>query len=252
MNRIAHYLIGATLLLSASGPLLAQDKGAEKPAPKKIILPPFGVASKAPAIFMVLDMEIDTKDFQLPMKLSEFIGLCYDKVAAQGAELPILIDSGAFPAANKDKIDVKDATIKLPPFPKRMSVGQALQLALSQVSDAKATILIRKGTILITTKTKASVKSLLQEQILTSFHQKPLGEAIFVLSDMTGASIVLDPRAGEKLLTPVNATFTNDATLESVLLVLTDLADLKTVVVGETIYVTTPENAKTVSTSLTK
>ena len=106
--------------------------------------------------------------------------------------------------------------------------------------------LIRSGLVFITAKNKATVKSLLQEKVAVSFLQKPLVHAIYALSDRTGASIVVDPRVGEKFMTPITATFANDTTLESALTTLTNIAELRFVVAGEGIFVTTPENADAV------
>ena len=102
------------------------------------------------------------------------------------------------------------------------------------------------------TPKKASVKALLKEKVILNVHQKSLAEALYQLSDQTGASIVLDPRAGEALLSPVSATFANDAWLEGALTVLTDMAGLRFTVVAGTIYVTTPENANKLEKSLKK
>jgi hypothetical protein len=76
------------------------------------------------------------------------------------------------------------------------------------------------------------------------FHNTPFSEAMEELSAITGASIVLDNRLGDKLKTPVTASLKNDVTLEAALRMLTDMADLKVVFLPAGIYVTHPFNAQ--------
>jgi hypothetical protein len=243
MSRVALLLITLASVLLGTSPALAQQAAPNDPKPKKVVLPPFGNFSPTPKIIMCLDAEIEMKDFAIPMKFKEVMGQFYEKAAAKGMIVPFLVDQAAFADKNPDAPDIYEVVMKFPTYVKTMSLAKVLDLALAQVPTKDAVYVIRKGIVIITTNEKATVQNLLKERVIGSFDQNPLVNAIYALSDQTGASIVIDPRATEKALTPISATFANDVTLESALMMLTDMADLKMVVVGQGIYVTTPENA---------
>jgi len=106
---------------------------------------------EAQKISRLLEEPIEMKDFQLPMTLKEALGLFYEKMAAKGLELPILVDTEAFKDGNNDAPDIYDTPVKFPPFPRRMSLATALRMALSKIPTGNATYLIRRNFIEITT-----------------------------------------------------------------------------------------------------
>ena len=75
------------------------------------------------------------------------------------------------------------------------------------------------------------------------FDRQTLAEALQVIADWTGYSVVLDERVGDKAGSPVTATFPNAAPDTAVHL-LADMSGLKLVVVDKVLYVTSLENAK--------
>jgi hypothetical protein len=233
---------------------------------QKIIpeLPPFSKFSKAPEVIQRLQTEFDTKGFHEPMPLGEALALVDELLAARKKEVALLFDAEAFraeapkpkltftfqpeppkkePPDGKPEPGILDTKVTLPLIPRKLTADLALRLFLSQLTDYQGTYIIRNGTVLLTTKNRGSVKNLLKEKVAASFHQTPLFEAIYKLSDQVGASVVIDPKFADRAFTPVTATFVHDATLESALTLLTDMAGLRLAVIDNGIYVTSPQNA---------
>jgi hypothetical protein len=69
-----------------------------------------------------------------------------------------------------------------------------------------------------------------------------LDEALQDLATRTGFSIVVDVRTADKKQTQVTANLAN-VPLDTAVLLLADMADLKPVLLDNVFYVTTPENA---------
>jgi hypothetical protein len=195
-------------------------------------------------ISTLLNEFLEMKDFQQPMSLKEALGCLMEKYALKGKELPIVVDQAAFKEENPEGAGVYDTQVQFQPFPVRMRTSMVLDLMLSKIDPPNGTYLIRDGVVLVTTKKRASVRHLLEAKVLAEFHNTPFSEAMEELSAMTGASIVLDMRLGDKLKTPVSASLKNDVSLESALRMLTDMADLKLVCLPAGIYVTHPFNAQ--------
>jgi hypothetical protein len=213
--------------------------------------PPAKAPEKGPAkireLLAVLNEVIDLKDFQQDMTLKEALGLFQEKLNAKYKEedvLPILVDDAAFKSADPDAPDVYDTPVRFPPFPRKMPAATALRIALSKIPTKNGTYLLRQGFVEVTTLEAASPKQLLRQRVMANFKQYPLHDAIESLSEQTGLNVVLDQRAGDKLKTPVTATFGNGITLEGALRLLTDMTDLKLYITDEFVYVTTPVNAK--------
>ena len=91
------------------------------------------------AVSNMLEETIDMKDFQQPggLSLKDALSLLYEKMAAKGKELPILIDTEAF-KGDAEGPDVYETVVKFPPFPKRMQVQMVLRLALAKIRPDRA------------------------------------------------------------------------------------------------------------------
>jgi RNA polymerase sigma factor (sigma-70 family) len=76
---------------------------------------------------------------------------------------------------------------------------------------------------------------------------KPLSEVLNQLADETGANIVLDARVKEKGKVPISVSL-QDAPLDTVVRLLADMAELKSVALDNILYVTTAENAERIRT----
>ena len=75
-----------------------------------------------------------------------------------------------------------------------------------------------------------------------SYDKKPLDEALKDLSDRTDVTIVLDIKADEKLKPMVTARFANTP-LDVAVDLMAEMNDLRSVALGKTLFVTTPDKA---------
>ena len=80
--------------------------------------------------------------------------------------------------------------------------------------------------------------------VSVAFEKLPLEEALKLVAEENDGNVVLDVRAGEKAKSPVTARFGN-VPLDTAVLLLADMAGLKSVEVDGVYYVTSRENAKT-------
>jgi hypothetical protein len=194
-----------------------------------------------------LQIEITTENLQGSLRLDEFLEQLNATVEKQHKlELPLLVDSAAFRSENPDAPPVYDAYIAIPSIPKKMAIITVLRLAMTQIPTQNATFLIRRGQVVITTHSAASIRHLLQENVTVAFVNAPLPDALTVIGYHTGLSITLDQASivKEKLkLPPVSATFANNVSAESALATLAELTGLKMLVLGDVVYITTPERA---------
>lgn len=208
-------------------------------------------------ILRALQAPIDMKDFQNPMTLKEVLGLFYEKTAdagllGRGVGLPVLINQQAFKEQSPEIGDILESPVKFPPYPKRMSLAVALQLALSQAQAADTTFLIKRGAIEILPAERATLDLLLQQKVLGNFEGKFLSTAMEELAEYSGVSIQVDRRLLDKANVQVTGMFRNDVSLRDVLIVLTESAGVKMVKLPTAIFVTTPENAAALREELSR
>jgi hypothetical protein len=194
------------------------------------------------ALAKMLDEVIETKDFTNPMTLKDCLQLFYEKYAARGKELPILVDVDSFKTSDPEAQSPYDAQVQLPAVPKQMPMHVALRIVLSQI-PAKATFIIRQGHIEIVHPSHATAKALLKHRVLTRFDKVPLRESLEDLAALTGAPIIFDVRVKEKGQEKVSILL-NNMSLEDSLTVLTEQAGLRFVTLESGIFVTSPEDAK--------
>jgi hypothetical protein len=238
MIRTSLGLVLAAVLLAAWPARAAQPPAKPQPGPKTTVR----------GLIALLQREIDLKDAPDKLKLKEILELTATHLTTlnMGREVGILLDTNAFKAEQEEVTTeaLLGEDVDIPVFPKRMVVGRLLRLALGKLPTRNATYLVRPGWLEITTVKAASSKGLLLKKVSVSFEKRPLDEALQELSDLTGASIVIDGRLGDKSKALVTATFLNDTNLAGALRVLTDMADVRVVVLEDAIYVTSPENAQ--------
>jgi hypothetical protein len=191
-------------------------------------------------IVRMLQQPIETREFQEKVKLKTALELFSDMWHGL---LPILVNRDAFIAAgrNPDSPDTYEEEVSLPPVPKRMSMETALNTVLAQVhSDGiQATFRIRQGYVEIVPVSYLAAKRLVRERISARIQGRPLEKVLRDLSDETGLTIVLDPAIGKKSATSIDANFHN-ISLEDALVVVTEMAELKFVVLRDSVYVTLP------------
>jgi hypothetical protein len=140
-------------------------------------------------------------------------------------------------------------------LPKMVNVSpeQALRRILSRIpSTSGAMFVVRGGTIEITTRQAASPSTWqLAPDVSIAFEKRPLAEALQEMADATGVNIVLDARAGELGKMPVTATM-RGVGVDTVVQLLANMADLRTLPVDNVLYVTTRDNAKVLRAELQK
>ena len=172
-----------------------------------------------------------------------FIAENLEKLHGPDAKLPIQIDAEAFKRENPDAPDIYDTRVQFPPFPESMTVARALRIALDKVDTKNATYVVLPDHILVTTYDCASAEAKLNERVRGVFKGQVAG-VLRELSETLGTTIVVDSRVGEKAKTELSVTFLNDIPLAGALRTLTEIADLKVVVLDGAIFVTTPAHAE--------
>jgi hypothetical protein len=198
-------------------------------------------SSDSAAIMDYLRLKISTEGLQEPVKLKVALEFFSDKL---GGKLPVVIDSQAFASVNgADATNPYEEDVFLPPVPKTITLGTALNLVLSQVGKGQATYLIRHGQIEVVPASHATAKHLLTQRLVVSFARLPLRSVLAEFSEISGLAINIDPAIGEKAATPIRATLRNTS-LEDALVIVTEMADLKFVVLRHSIYVTTASKVK--------
>jgi hypothetical protein len=234
------------ILLFVAAPLGAQPP-AEKPLPaqgKQTVGAKVGKKALASRdLLQLLDEPLDTAPFRAEMTLDLMLKKFSETLSARGEEVTFFVDASAFKEAYPDAPELLEFLVKLPPVPPRLSFGRLLRLALSKTTN-DVTFLIRRGCIEITTAERASPGRLLDERVAASFDKRPLAEALEELADLTGASILLDPRVGEKAQAPVSAVFRNTITLETAVRLLAAMAGLSARLEDDVLFVTTGDAAK--------
>jgi hypothetical protein len=130
------------------------------------------------------------------------------------------------------------------------TLDTVLKKVLARVpSSSGATFLIRRDRIEITTVAEMrkevwgpKYRGPMLPLVQISFDKLTLREALRELAHQAAYNVVLDAAAVEKAKTPVTAKLRN-APLDVAVRLLADMADLRSVQVANTLYVTTPEKA---------
>jgi hypothetical protein len=235
-----------SLLLGLKSTLFADDAPSQPPKPggaekAKDTKPILG----ARALYALLEKPIEAKPFQTNLTLKEALVTFHALFAKEGVNLPFLVDTEAFKEENPEAPDIHDTQVKLPPFPERMPAGQLLHKMLSRIPTNNGTYVVRSGVIEITTVDRASLDRLLHQSISVNFKDRTLAQVYEDLFDLTGVSIIIDPRVKHKLDVKINANFPRALSLKTVLRLLTNMADLSVLTVDEVLYVTSRDNART-------
>jgi hypothetical protein len=230
------FLAGAALAALGAVCLTPLTAGAGGPAGEK--------AARGRATVRLLAEPISMKDFQVPMKLKEALHLFYEKLLAQGNDVSILVNTDAFKQADPNAPDLYEVDVNFPPCPRKVPLGTALRILLAQVPGQQATFLVKPGHIEITTLEEASpTRRLMKQKVIGSFEKQALSEVLQELAASEGVTILIDPRAGERVKIPVSVTFVTETPLGSAMRLLTDMAGLRAVETEGGVYITTPENA---------
>jgi hypothetical protein len=157
-------------------------------------------------------------------------------------DFTLLVNDEAFKAM--DVAMVEATKIKLPKMI-GVKLSSCLHLILAQVH---ATYLIHPDYVEIVPLEYAHPQAWKQRRDLAAmvqveFVERPLDEALRELADTSGINIVLDARAGEKAKTSITASLEN-VPVDTAVLILADMADMRPVVLDNVLYVTSRENAE--------
>jgi len=192
---------------------------------------------------------------------------------SEKADVPFIVDSRAFETIGIQKVEEQPVSL---PKMTGVRLKDVLRLLLQQMRGDVYTgdFLVRSGYVEITTTYHSLVETLGCEpnelaaaedppgmagppeapakapvglpRILKIVHvhcdRQPLKDTLQELSEMSGVSIVIDPRVGDKAKTAVSITLAN-AMVDSAVELLVDMADLQAVQKDAIFYVTTKENA---------
>jgi hypothetical protein len=247
VGRVFACVVAATVIF-LGGLMFAQGQpGAKQPAQTEKG-PGASVLRRTPWLVEIRNQPIDTKDFQAPnMTVAEFLKILNGWLKNWDPDIAILVDVEAFKKETPDvytkESDWYDQRVKIPAEPRRLNAVTLLRTALDQLPTKNATFVLRRGLFEITTTARATPHALAQEKVLAAFERVPLAVAVEELSLITGASVVFDPRVGDKRNTAVTATFLNDVSLRTALGMMADMADLRVVMLEQGLYLTTPEHA---------
>jgi hypothetical protein len=196
-------------------------------------------------VFGLLDITLELRNFQAPMSLKETLSLLIEDVKrSHGTDLPILVDSAAFKPANDPERDVYETKVQYPPFPRTMTVREALEFALRQIESRRACFVVKGDVIHITTLDAVSVEKKLDERVVAIYTNRRLADAFADIAKKSGVSIVLDQRAAAQTEKPISVTFRGDMNLAGALRALAESVDLKVVLLNGGLFVTTPAHAE--------
>jgi hypothetical protein len=196
-------------------------------------------------LMRMLQQPIDTKGLQEKVKLKMVLEYFSDMFQGR---LPIIVNQSAFATeADSFELDVYESDVSLPPIPRRMSAETALNLILAQVErdQYRAVFRIRRGYVEIVPANFITAKRLLIERVSARVQERPVEYALRDLSEQTGLTINLDPAIGKKAATLINVHFRNIA-LEDALVTVTEMAELKYVVLRDSVYVTLPSKVEAI------
>jgi hypothetical protein len=181
-----------------------------------------------------LNCKIDSKNLRSGMRLGDLMSLVEDGLHSQKSKVrPWLLGFDS---------EFLDTRLQFPPMAKEVTVATVLKVTIEGL-PRKATLVTRPGILAIAPIEHNLSKSVLQQNVNERFDKVPLEDALHTLSQSSGVSIVIDPKAKERAKSPVTATFYN-ATLRGATIVLADMAQLRCVFIDNVIYVTDSKGHK--------
>lgn len=153
-------------------------------------------------------------------------------------EITYLIDTEAF------KTDLmihepQHQPVKLPKM-EQVRLHTILRMALGQL---QADYYVAADGVVHIVPQPTVVRHQLKQAVQVKFDKRPLQEALQELQELSGFNIVLDVRrAADNARAPVSVQL-NGVTLESAVIILADLAELKPILIDNVYYITTAANA---------
>jgi hypothetical protein len=226
-------LLLVTLIVAE--PLTAQPKD-EKEKPSGEAAPPM-----SRVLLKNLQLEVRAAEFAAPIKFSEFLEAAGEHLKRAKRDVTFTVDEEAFREEANDLV-VYDAEIRFKNLPSKTTFHHLLRQALKQL-PVKSAMVVRAGRVDIVPLSRTSKEVMLNQTFHVDFSDKRLVAALEELSELTGVSIVVDPRVKQKVHTAVTARFHDDVALQDAVRMLTEMAELKMVYLVTGLYITTPEHA---------
>jgi hypothetical protein len=178
------------------------------------------------------------KGFDQGTKLQEALDFLSDRY-----EVSFILDRRGF--QEELGSEAAEQEIRLPKL-----IGVRLSTVLRMITDqVSGSYLIKPDHILVTTWQRTRPESWKDEEsrrwavkIDAAFDHMPLADALRELGDSSGINVVLDPRTAEIAKMPMTLTL-NNVPIDTAVRLLADMADLRSVVMDNVLYVTTQANA---------
>ena len=224
------FAVSCCFLLGATSRGWTDD---DEPIPQPKVEPRANL--KASEILAILDEAIDRDEIAEPIE--------FGKALERINTLPFRIDMSALREIIPEIEDARSTVFKFPEQPARLQIRHILNSFVDQYPEKSAGWVVGPGYVEITSSDRALAWSRLSSRVTLNVRGRPLFLVLEDLFEQTGVSITLDPRFAQRARAPVSATFSDPVTLRDALYLLTNMADLQMVSVGNSVFVTSPQNA---------
>ena len=152
--------------------------------------------------------------------------------------MTIVIDTDAF-KVDQNEPDIEGRPVRLLRLP-NVKVVTALRVLFQQINGD---FYIKDNMLTVVPRTYIETGRVLKHPVDVSFNKRPLADALTELSELSGLSIVLDPRGQADGNFAATADFRN-VPVQDAVRVLANMAGMKSVVMDNLLYVTSTNNAE--------
>lgn len=239
--RCALLLVLAALCGFLSGPLPRGWSDDDVPMPPPKVEPRANL--KPSELLAILNETIDRDEIAEPMEFGKAIERINAILSRRGKSLPVRINMDAFKEELAEAPDLHSIQVTCLEQPARPTVRQLLHFYMAQFPERSASFVVGPGFVEITTKDRAMPFIRLSTPVTLQVRSRPLFLVLDDLFEQTGVSIVVDSRFAQRTRMPVSAMFADPVSLRDALYLLLNMTDLHMVTVGNSVYVTSPQNA---------
>jgi hypothetical protein len=197
-------------------------------------------------VFEKLGLELEARPFEEERPLKEALHLIQDLCAEKGVKLIIQIDYMSFKGEDNVGAGPQEDLVSLARYRKLITVDELIRDLVDQIKTRDGAIVLRNGIVVVMAKRSASTQALLRTKACARFDKVPLADVLRDLSDMSGVSILFDPRVGDKAQLPTSIELRGDISFGAALKIVAEMADLRVVQVDGGVYVTTPTTAEAI------
>jgi hypothetical protein len=231
------WLLASAVVFALGATLRAEDK--TKPQTKPEVVEPVKPKDALLEDARILQMLNEPANVGKVLFGGAPVDVVLDYIATQ-KEMLIRVDQGAFEKLDPDfwlpYLEMRrDVRAMAPPL------ADVLQDVIANF-DPPAAYVIKQGMIEIVPQEKLANGGLLKDKIRMDVVSKQFDDTVMRLASMTGASVVIDPRLGEKAKASVSGIF-RSVPLQTAVVALADLIDVRVIAIDNVLYVTTKENA---------